>query len=301
MLQSRIIEQAISSAENWLVALPPLLKQAKPASHLYRHLGLCLANPGGKSVGRVNHSKSDLEMFRRLIEDCESGFSEREVILTLMVSNLLGNTGVDVSAMVGRTNKAVQRLQEQKSIDQCDSFLINLLLEPYHIAEWDESAKETSRRELLHRIEIMLGKRRNPLEVANSELTTFCKCVFALTEYGTRMIAGKSELKRAIRYLQYLAFYHIKNNDIELVSTLLVTLAYLGMGSLPEYSAGVEYLLDNQNKDGSFGLYELELNLHRLHEKQPFDCNEDIYLPVTVLALWALATTRRKFQVIQCR
>lgn len=71
-------------------------------------------------------------------------------------------------------------------------------------------------------------------------------------------------------------------HDIDLAAEVISNMTYLGLQYDPAYAAGVDYLLDHQNSDGSWGRYD------HLRPRYGESVNQRFYLHTTGAALRAL-------------
>jgi hypothetical protein len=130
-----------------------------------------------------------------------------------------------------------------------------------------------------------IAARAAPDELARMDVYAFTHEVFAAYDFGERLDAeGFKEPEQAYlkTALPRLTTAWIDKRDPDLVAELVSCLRYAGLSGDPAYVAGLAYLLDEQNTDGSWGSYETAR--HRLGEyvKQGF------YLHTAMVAIEAL-------------
>jgi len=124
----------------------------------------------------------------------------------------------------------------------------------------------------------------------NSYMLGICHEIFAISGYGKKKIdlftreeedylqsVFKSSIERVlssgdIRYL-------------DLLAEMLVSLKYLDCENLPEYKRGIQFIINHQNKNGSFGDYE---RFKAYFTQQGVDIDIKWYLHTTEVCLWAL-------------
>jgi hypothetical protein len=68
---------------------------------------------------------------------------------------------------------------------------------------------------------------------------------------------------------------------------MLLSLKYLGCDNMREYQEGMNFIMKQQNKNGSFGDYERD---RAYFNQQGIDINIKWYLHTTEVCLWALLT-----------
>lgn len=293
------IPSAIERAGDWLLSeCSPKVDKAKPTSKLYYSLGLSITSSFTSRVTPTEVGQIILSNIAVVVERERDRLSIRDIILALLACRYARNSGtIKIGPLVQLLQAATKLVIEKTKPDPCDVYLSQLLLEMNGRVPRREEMLG-SRQQLLSELAATFSQRKNPLDISKDELLIFCKYVFALTEFGTKSTPTQSGLHNTVQYLRYLTFYHTKNRDIDLVCPLLLALKYLGAEGCWEYSSATEYLLNSQNQDGSFGLYEIELYLDSLAKDDVRNRIEDIYLPVTVLASWSLATLIGKVNVI---
>jgi hypothetical protein len=87
--------------------------------------------------------------------------------------------------------------------------------------------------------------------------------------------------------LPSLMFMYLKDRDLEMVCVLLRALNYMGLRSVPEFSHGIEFVLQHNCRDGYFAMHSMALHLHTVRSER--DLRRSVFLPLSVAALWALA------------
>jgi len=108
-----------------------------------------------------------------------------------------------------------------------------------------------------------------------------------LSAYGNldlRLSDPVSSYLRAM--LPYLMFIYLKDRDLETVCLLLRSLNYMRLRSVPEFSDGIEFVLQHNSRDGYFAMHSVALHLHTLRSQR--DLRRSVFLPLSVSALWAL-------------
>jgi hypothetical protein len=116
-----------------------------------------------------------------------------------------------------------------------------------------------------------------------SQLLTFCHNLGCRTAWGLhRMRAGQLDA-----VLPYLAVSYARDWDIDMVCMLLRACAYLGVAGHAGTGWAVQWLLDQQQPNGAFGLLAPEARLVGYAGAE-----WRLYFQPTVIAVWALAETR---------
>ena len=126
----------------------------------------------------------------------------------------------------------------------------------------------------------------------NSYMLGICHEIFALSGYGSKhidLLTGeeKDYLKDVVKSSieQILSSGDIRYLD--LLAELLVSLKYLNCDKLPEYERGIRFIINHQNKNGTFGDFE---KFRSYYAKQGVDIDIKWYLHTTEVCLWALLT-----------
>lgn len=116
-----------------------------------------------------------------------------------------------------------------------------------------------------------------------------CRDVAGASFFGTRPVdlapARSVELAESFGFLLLDA---LRNYDLEAGTLLLRTLRYLGARQRRFIRLAADYLSAQQQEDGRFGYLGREI----IKMRNPrLDADVEIYLPITVSVLWALAET----------
>ena len=69
--------------------------------------------------------------------------------------------------------------------------------------------------------------------------------------------------------------YTINDKNVDLLAELVMIMTYLSLNDLTEFNQALEYLVDSQNDNGSFGNYE---DVRELFKKDEINIDVDIYL-----------------------
>jgi hypothetical protein len=85
--------------------------------------------------------------------------------------------------------------------------------------------------------------------------------------------------------IQYFINYTISENNIDLLSELVMVMTYLSFYELNDYKRALEYILANQNKNGSFGNYEYA---REYYSELGISVDIQLYLHTTEVTLRAL-------------
>jgi len=109
-----------------------------------------------------------------------------------------------------------------------------------------------------------------------------------LSAYGMLDLRVSHPVDRYVREtLPCLMFIYLKDRDLETVCLLLRALHYAGLHAAPEFSDGIEFVLQHNSRDGYFAMHSMALHLHAVRSQQ--DLRRSVFLPLSVSALWALA------------
>jgi hypothetical protein len=129
---------------------------------------------------------------------------------------------------------------------------------------------------------IALPEARELVAAPREQIMELCRLITMTTSAGLRRI----EISGPADLLPALAFSYARDWDLELACGLLRACGYLGLAARSECLWTMQWLLDQQNEDGSFGLLRAEA-AHCGHDT----ANWPSYFERTVHAVWALADT----------
>lgn len=90
------------------------------------------------------------------------------------------------------------------------------------------------------------------------------------------------------RILPFLTFYHVKEQDLDIVNPLIRALRYIRLVDIPEYRDALDFVLGRYQKDGSFTMRNMAAHLHSLDPQARINVQSNIHLPLTVGSIWAL-------------
>lgn len=124
----------------------------------------------------------------------------------------------------------------------------------------------------------------------NSYMLGVCHEIFVISEYGGKKIDLLTKEKKD--YLKDTLKSSIKKilssgdlRYLDLLAEMLVSLKYLNCENLPEYRKGIHFIINHQNKNGSFGDYE---KFRAYFAQKSVDIDIKWYLHTTAVCLWAL-------------
>jgi hypothetical protein len=107
----------------------------------------------------------------------------------------------------------------------------------------------------------------------------------SLTCYGTHSVKASVELDAVLECLMMAA---LRRYNIELASTLLRSLLYLGKREGLAVRTAIQFILNSHTADGSFGFFDEEIKQLRKDGPEPY-ASLRIQLPVSLSCLWTLA------------
>ena len=153
---------------------------------------------------------------------------------------------------------------------------------------------EYSRERLLTKTLINNIERMGTIDVFdfkhNSYMLGVCHEIFVMSEYGRKKIDLFTEQKQD--YLKEVMTSSINRivssgdlRYLDLLAEMLISLTYLHHQEVPEYKRGIHFIINHQNKNGSFGDYE---GFRSHFAPQGVDIDIKWYLHTTEVCLWAL-------------
>jgi len=134
--------------------------------------------------------------------------------------------------------------------------------------------------------------RRTSMYLATTnQIQQIVREVAALTAFGRQApLLADAERAYLEDALPFWTFYFVKERDLDMVCPLVRALTYAGLQSKLECAAGLAFVLRQARADGRFGMQEMSVHLQAATGPTPVDAAREIHLPLTVAALWALAT-----------
>lgn len=109
--------------------------------------------------------------------------------------------------------------------------------------------------------------------------------IFALYDDNQMDILTPNDLAYIKDVVPYFVNETIMDNDVDLLAELVMIMTYLGFEAEDYYETALEYLLDSQNLDGSFGDYEYA---REYYEELGISIEIQLYLHTTEVSLRAL-------------
>jgi hypothetical protein len=129
----------------------------------------------------------------------------------------------------------------------------------------------------------------SPYKISTSAIQQMVAALGAMTAFG-RFLSPLPDLEKKYleKTLPFLLFYHLKEQDLDLINPLLRALQYMRMSDLPEFAQGVGFVLDRNRPDGRFTMRDIVTHLHSLATQSPIDPVKSIHVPLTVSSIWSL-------------
>jgi hypothetical protein len=120
------------------------------------------------------------------------------------------------------------------------------------------------------------------------------KYVAATSLFGTRKIRFNGNLKVHIHSsIVFHLFHSLYSYNLKIGFQLLQTMCYLHMDKGRSFNQALEFITQQQRPDGSFGFFGPEaLKLEKSDPK--IKTKFDLYLPITVYAIWTIAEASRR-------
>lgn len=117
-------------------------------------------------------------------------------------------------------------------------------------------------------------------------LRQLCSTIESLTGFGTRPLppAWATALTPT---LPVLLLHKLREYDLVLGASLLRSVCYLRLPADEDIGYATDFLVSQQQADGRYGYYARELE----HCPELRDPDRELYLPVSITVLWALAET----------
>jgi uncharacterized lipoprotein YehR (DUF1307 family) len=109
--------------------------------------------------------------------------------------------------------------------------------------------------------------------------------VFVLFDDNRMLLLTDEDIEYLYQIIPYFVNQTISENNIDLLSELVMIMTYLGLYDLDDYKIALEYILANQNDNGSFGNYEYA---RKYYSDLGISVDIQLYLHTTEVTLRAL-------------
>ena len=129
------------------------------------------------------------------------------------------------------------------------------------------------------------------LRAQDEQIRTVCDNIAAATHFGHYRLEAAAEVRAYLDdMLPVLLLQSLRTHNLELGTILLRTISYLRLPRTRAVRLAVNFVVSQQKSDGRFGYFALEIA--KLHKNLgSFDATNQLYLPITISCLWALAET----------
>jgi hypothetical protein len=133
----------------------------------------------------------------------------------------------------------------------------------------------------------------NGLYISKDNWDYLSKYVAATSLFGTKKIRFDRNLKVHIHSsLVFYLFHSLYSYNLKMGFQLLQTMCYLHLNKGRSFKQALEFITQQQRPDGSFGFFGPEaLKLEKSDPK--IKVKFDLYLPITVYAMWTIAEAFR--------
>lgn len=131
------------------------------------------------------------------------------------------------------------------------------------------------------------------LRSGEDRVRSVCNNVSAATGFGQRRLKTDPDVCKYLeRILPIILLQSFRDYRLETGAILLRTLRYMRVPRNKTLRLAIEFLIDQQRSDGRFGYFAIETDeISSLENHQEFDSIRQLYLPITLSCLWALAET----------
>jgi uncharacterized protein DUF6895 len=290
------VQLVSSRARNWLLALHERIGSEIALSRLLQILVGCWICKKGLAadteqreclaVARTVQVRLDQALSR---PDASSALLECDATIVLLSAGILRALGRDSETLTRFVDQVACGIRELGDEDQTTAtglfglkFLLSRLNCPSGIDThqgWYEVAS------LLSSPDVDL------FHLDGAAISSVCARLAAMTMFGRRSLSAEVEpLRQLAVVVPIWMISYLREYKIDIGATLLRTLSYLRLQDDRFLSAGLNFLLAQQQPGGYFGF--LAPSMSRLFSTRT-DLNGelDIYLPLTILCLWAVAET----------
>ena len=111
--------------------------------------------------------------------------------------------------------------------------------------------------------------------------------IFFLYDYDSMYLLEKDDTEYLNENLPRLVKRYMEENNVDLIAELSMVMTFLGFDHLKIYDTALDFLLDSQNENGSFGDYEDERKYCK-KEGLVTDVDYLMYLHTTEVSLIAI-------------
>jgi len=139
------------------------------------------------------------------------------------------------------------------------------------------------------------------LRADEARVRAVCNAIASATQFGLRPLTADRAVRESLALvLPIILVASLRQNDLETGAAVLRAIRYLRLPRTRAARQATTFVADQQQGDGKFGYLAAETAaIANARGWVPFDAARQLYLPVTVSCLWALAeTTIPRFNLV---
>lgn len=120
-----------------------------------------------------------------------------------------------------------------------------------------------------------------------------CDAIAAATWFGLVPLVADREVRESLALvLPIILIASLRHNDLETGTAVLRAIRYVRLTRTRAIRQAITFVADQQQGDGKFGYFAAEIAaITNAQGWMPFDAARQLYLPIAVACIWALAET----------
>lgn len=279
-----------SRARIWLLELYELIGSDTriPISSILQILVGCwiCEKALGADTGKPDAQFLACELQRRLDLREQEGFSallSSDAALVLLSAGILrafDSRSATIELFIQKVASGLQMHVDQDQPEAAELFATRFLLHNLHMHPYLDTYRINS---------AQISPGTNLFQADESIIRSVATDIAAVTIYGQRPPSANPELFEQLAVaLSVWMLYYFRKYNLEIGTLLLRTMNYLHLRGDRAFQMGLNFVLAQQQPDGRFGFLAPEV-FHLRSTKPDFDETFDLYLPLTVSCLWAIA------------
>ena len=300
-LSSDQLQLVGSRARAWLLRLCEQADRQTPLSNILQILVGCwicekalttdIAQPGCPSMARVIQRRLDMDLGKEgalsALLSCDAAL----VLLSAGILRALGSESATIELFIQRAALSIQMHKDEDEAEAGELFAARFLLHKLHLHPPLGMYR-------INAPQILPGT--NLFQADLPVIRSLSADIAAATTCGQRPPSAEPEPPEATSYCATsLDARYFRQYNLEIGTLLLRSTNYLGLRADRAFQMGLTFVLAQQQVDGRFGFLAPEIS--RLRSIKPnLDDVFDIYLPLTVSCLWAIAEATYPTFILFC-
>ncbi|MGI0014511.1 MAG: DUF6895 family protein, partial [Nitrososphaera sp.] len=277
-------------ARTWLQGLSELTcsdTRIPMTSILQIFVGLWICEKAlGTDTGKSVAQSLACEVQRRLDleeQDASSALLRCDAALVLLSAGILrvfDSKSTTMELFIQKVAFSIQVHEDQDQTEAAELFATRFILHNLHLHPEPGTYRVNSPR---------ITSGMNLFQADESVIRLVTANIAAATAYGQKPPSVEPELLEQLAIaLSVWMLYYLRQYNLEVGTLLLRTMNYLHLREVAAFQTGLNFVIAQQQPDGRFGFLAPEAS-HIRSIKPDLDEILDLYLPLTVSCLWAIA------------